>query len=236
MKKFLFIGSSLLFLTMFLSACGANSSTISSTPPKISTTATINQPATATPLTQTTPATATPLTQTTPATSNTNTSNGNATSCTATYGCGVGSSQLTPYTGNGYKLDYPGSWVIQSDNSKGAIFAAPDNSASFHVFVQDASSQTNPLQYEFGTLAADNCKPVTNGKQTVQNNGLTWQQSQFVCAPGNIGGKQEQISILISTNTYNNTAYSIDYMSNPDTFATVYQTFFLPMVTSFTLQ
>ena len=34
MKKFLFIGSSLLFLTMFLSACGANSSTISSTPPK----------------------------------------------------------------------------------------------------------------------------------------------------------------------------------------------------------
>ena len=236
MKKFLFIGSSLLFLTMFLSACGANSSTISSTPPKISTTATTNQPATATPLTQTTPATATPLTQTTPATSNTNTSNGNATSCTTTDGCGVGSSQLTPYTGNGYKLDYPGSWVIQSDNSKGAIFAAPDNSASFHVFVQDASSQTNPLQYEFGTLAADNCKSVTNGKQTVQNNGLTWQQSQFVCAPGNIGGKQEQISILISTNTYNNTTYSIDYMSNPDTFATVYQTFFLPMVTSFTLQ
>jgi hypothetical protein len=112
----------------------------------------------------------------------------------------------------------------------------PDDSASLHVFVQDSASVTNPLQYEFGTLAKDNCKAVGSGMQTVQVNGEAWQQSQFVCMPadnGQAGGKVEQIGILVSTNLHNNKYYSMDYMADPTTFKNAYQTFFQPMVSSF---
>jgi len=115
----------------------------------------------------------------------------------------------------------------------------PDGSASLHVFVQDSASFTNPLQYEFGTLAQDNCKAVGNGLQTVRVNGQAWQQSQFVCTPGDngqAGGKVEQIGILVSTNLHNGKYYSMDYMAGPATFNNVYQTFFQPMVASFKLQ
>jgi hypothetical protein len=160
-------------------------------------------------------------------------------SCNVTYGCGVGSSNLTPYQGSGYTINYPGSWVIKSDGSNGNIFSMPDDSASLHVFVQDATSAVNPLQYEFGTLAKDNCKPVGGGLQTVQINGASWQQSQFVCMPGDngqAGGKVEQIGILVSTSLHNNKYYSMDYMAVPGNFNNVYQTFFKPMVASFKLQ
>jgi hypothetical protein len=158
--------------------------------------------------------------------------------CTATYGCGVGSSSLTPYRGSGYTIDYPGSWLIKSDGSNGTIFSMPDGSASFHVFVQDSTSLVNPLQYEFGTVAKDNCKAVGSITQPEQISGQTWQQSQFVCTPadnGLAGGKVEQIGILLATNVYNGKYYSMDYVADPATFNNTYQTFFRPMAASFKL-
>jgi hypothetical protein len=66
--------------------------------------------------------------------------------------------------------------------------------------------------------------------QTVQINGGVWQQSQFVCVPGDngqAGGKTEQIGVLVSTTLYNNKYYGLDYMAEPATFNNAYQTFFI---------
>jgi hypothetical protein len=98
---------------------------------------------------------------------------------------------------------------------------------------------TNPLQYEFGTLAKDNCKAVPSGLANVPVNGEAWQQSEFVCTPadnGQAGGKVEEIGILVSTNLHNGKYYSMDYMADPATFNNTYQTFFMPMVSSFKVQ
>lgn len=223
MQRNLFIPlvSGLLLLMALLSACGSDNTASSSAP------ATAKTPA----------ATAAKTVASTPTANGSTTSSGTPTgSCNVTYGCGVGSSNLTPYQGNGYTINYPGSWVIKSDGSSGNIFSMPDGSASLHVFVQDSASFTNPLQYEFGTLAKDNCKAVGNGMQTVQVNGEAWQQSQFVCMPadnGQAGGKVEQIGILVSTNLHNGKYYSMDYMAGPTTFGNTYQTFFQPMMASF---
>jgi hypothetical protein len=156
--------------------------------------------------------------------------------CNTTYGCGTGSSNLTGYKGNGYMINYPGSWAIKSDGNDGNIFSAPDNSASLHVF---ANSSVNPLEYEFGTLAKDNCKPVAGGMQSVQSQGVTWQETQFVCQSadnGQGGGKTEQVAVLTTTSVHNNIAYNIDYMAEPNNFNHAYQTFFKPMVASFKYQ
>jgi hypothetical protein len=222
MKKLLFIPlvSGLLLLMALLAACGSDAAASS---PASSTT------------TKTTVSTPTPKSNegASSVVASTPTSG-----CNATYGCGVGSSNLTPYQGSGYIMDYPGSWVIKSDGSNGNIFSMPDDAASLHVFVQNGASVTDPLQYEFGTLAKDNCKATGNVLQTVQINGQAWQQSQFVCTPadnGQAGGKVEQIGILISTSLHNGKYYSMDYMADPTTFNNTYQTFFKPMVASFKL-
>lgn len=221
MKRILFIPfvSGLLLLMALLSACGSDYTTTSS---------------------------ASSNTTTTAASTPTSNNNGGAATVVASTptvssasGTPIGSSNLTSYQGSGYTINYPGSWAIKSDGSNGNIFSMADGSASLHVFVQDSTGLTNPLQYEFGTLAADNCKPVGNGLQTVQVNGQAWQQSQFVCQPadnGQAGGKVEQIGILVSTSLHNNKFYSIDYMAGPATFSNIYQTFFQPMVASFKLQ
>ncbi|GAC1635216.1 MAG: hypothetical protein NVS4B9_28180 [Ktedonobacteraceae bacterium] len=160
--------------------------------------------------------------------------------CNTTYGCGTGSSNLVPYKqGNGYTIDFPGSWVIKSDGSNGNIFSSPDNANSLHVFVQDSSTLTNPLSYEFGTLAKLNCKPVPSGLPVIETNGITWQQAQFVCLPadnGQAGGKTREVGVLVSTTQHNNKYYSIDYMASPDNYDSVYQTFFSKMIFSFKLQ
>jgi hypothetical protein len=136
-------------------------------------------------------------------------------------------------------MNYPGSWVIKSDRSNGNIFSKPDDSASLHVFVQDSSSVTNPLQYEFGTLSKDNCKAVPSGLPVVVINGVSWQQSQFICNPGDngqAGGKIEEIGILIATDLHNNKYYSMDYMTDPGSYDSTYETFFSPMIFSSKLQ
>jgi uncharacterized protein YaiE (UPF0345 family) len=88
------------------------------------------------------------------------------------------------------------------------------------------------LQYDFGTAAAQNCQVVKGGQQSVQSNNIDWQQSQYVCMPGDASGKTEQVTILTSTAT----SYSIDYMTSQENFDNAYQVYFKPMVTSFKLQ
>lgn len=237
MKRILFLPlvSCLLLLMVLLSACSSDDTASSSVPPSAKTpVATATKTMVSTPTPKGNGGAASVVAGTLTVSSGTPTGG-----CNVTYGCGVGSSNLTPYRGSGYTINYPGSWVIKSDGSNGNIFSMPDGSASLHVFVQDSATFTNPLQYEFGTLAKDNCKAVGSGLQTVQVNGEAWQQSQFVCMPadnGQAGGKVEQIGVLVSTNLHNNKYYSMDYMADPTTFNNTYQTFFQPMVDSFKLQ
>src|SRR6266702_8454337 len=142
-----------------------------------------------------TAASTTSATSTKPAATRTTTISNNPTVTNAsTPTGGIASSNLMSYKSNGYAIDYPGSWTIKSDGSGGDIFSSPDNAASLHVFVH---LSMNPLQYEFGTLSSYNCKPVAGGVQSVQSNGVIWQQKQFVCLPGDngqAGGKVEQIA------------------------------------------
>jgi hypothetical protein len=246
MKRYMFIPlvSGLILLMALLSACGSNSTASSSTPSATTTPSTVaTKTVAATPTMQGNGGSPSGVASTPTAQSNGGSSSGVASTptgnCNGTYGCGVGSSNLTPYQGSGYTIDYPGSWVIKSDGSNGNIFSMPDDAASLHVFVQDGNNMLNPLQYEFGTLSKDNCKPVGSGTQSVQVSGQTWQQTQFVCMPGDngqAGGKTEQVGILISTSLHNNKYYSMDYMADPATFNNTYQTFFKPMVSSFKLQ
>jgi hypothetical protein len=133
MKKVLFVPlvSGLLLLMALLSACGSDNTASPGVPSTAKTTGTKMDVSTPTPK------------------SNEGASNGAAStptgSCNATYGCGVGSSNLIPYKGDGYTINFPGSWPIKSDGSNGNVFSMPDGSASLHVFVQDSSSVTNPL-------------------------------------------------------------------------------------------
>ena len=82
-----------------------------------------------------------------------------------------------------------------------------------------------------------NIRPVAPGthEQTVQINGVAWQQSEYVCASA-IGGPDQEIGMLISVSLHNNKYYSMDYISRATTFAGAYQTFFNPMATSFKLK
>ncbi len=235
-KAFLPLIGGLILCLVLLSACGTSggSASASSAQKNTSSTTSVSSTHVATPA----PTQAANPTPTTTTVMSTPTATGTSASCNPTYGCGTGSSNLTSYKGNGYTINFPGSWVIKSDGSNGTIFSAPDSSASFHVFVQNSSSVINPLQYEFGTLAKDNCKPVPSGLPTIVTNGVTWLQSQYVCQPadnGQAGGKVEEVGILVATGLHNATYYSMDYMTAPNNFDNADKIFFQPMTFSFKL-
>jgi hypothetical protein len=144
----------------------------------------------------------------------------------------AGSAKWTPYHGDGYTINYPESWKVESDGSKGYTFSTPDKDASLHVFVTDSPTSTDPLRYEFGSISKDSCKAAGGGLQTKEINGIAWKYSQFVCTPAD-GGHDVQIGILVSTSLYNNKYYAIDYKADSSNFDTVYQKYFKPMVESY---
>ncbi len=243
MKKAVLIPlvSGLFLCLALLSACGTGQNTTTNTP--------TNNAEKSTPLTPAstiqaakTPApalipTAAPTQPVTNNTTSSNTNNNQPAACTkTTNGCGTGSSSLTPYKGNGYNLDFPGSWVVTSDGNNGTIFSTPDKAASFHVFVGDSTSSVNPLQYEFGTISKLNCHAVPSGLPITQSNsGMTWNQAQYICDSAVAGGNKEEIGILTAIDTHNGKYYNIDYITRPDTFDNASQNFFGPMVASFKL-
>jgi hypothetical protein len=193
MKKrlYIFLLCCLFALTLFLTACGADTN---------------NQTASAATPTQpppTTQAVATATSMPTP----TSTQDGS------------GKTSFVIYTGKSYSISYRPSWKKEPDGSDGITFRDPTQpGTALHVIVQNTQNPLAALQIEEGTSLKDRCKRSRNVSATITINGIIWNQGEFTCSSAVADGSDQEIRTLEMQKPVNNTYYAITWIATPKDF------------------
>jgi hypothetical protein len=205
MKKplFIYLTGCLFTLTLLLAACGGTPSNQTTT----TTTQTTNNQTTATTTDNTPQATPSPTQS--------------------------GNTSFSPYTGNGYTINYRPAWKAESDGNNGVTFTDPtQKGTALHMIVQ-TQSPVAALQIEEGTSLKDRCKPSRHVSTTITINGVTWDQAEYRCSSAIAGGSDQEIRTLEMQKPVGNTYYAIAYYATPQNFDNAVNGAFQIMTESF---